>query len=222
MGDKPFDDIMKATDHLLETMPNLDPKRIAATGASYGGYLATWILGHTDRFACIVNHAGQNNSYSGFGSDATHHNSEVMGGTPWRNVEGFQRNNPMFYAENFKTPTLISHGELDYRVPHGNGLELYGVLQSMGVPSRLVMFPNENHWILSPQNSIRWYWEYHDWLARHLDMPRSEPPDFKGAPVHRTPCGSNRFPPARSTSGRVQWIMSLLVASPRPPRQPAT
>lgn len=177
-GDKPFEDIMKSTDYLLKQLPNLDPKRMAATGASYGGYLATWILGHTDRFACIINHAGVNNSYSQFATDVPHGFTMVMGGTPWNNVAGMQRNNPMFYAQHFKTPTLVTHGELDYRVPYGNGLELYGVLQGMGIPSRLVVFPNENHWILSPQNSIHWHWEFHDWLARHLGMPRIARPEF--------------------------------------------
>jgi dipeptidyl aminopeptidase/acylaminoacyl peptidase len=177
-GDLPFEDIMKATDYLLAKLPNLDPNRLAATGASYGGYMATWVLGHTDRFACIINHAGVNNSYSQFACDVPHGFAKVMGGTPWENVDGLQRNNPMFYAKHFKTPTLVIHGELDYRVPYGNGLELYGVLQAMGVPSRLVVYPNENHWILSPQNSIHWYWEYHDWLARHLDLPRPAPPEF--------------------------------------------
>jgi len=178
-GDQPFEDIMKATDHLLKKLPNLDPKRVAATGASYGGYLAAWVLGHTDRFACIINHAGVNNSYSQFATDVPHGFAKVMGGTPWENVEGMQRQNPMFYAKNFKTPTLVIHGELDYRVPYGNGLELYGVLQAMGVPARLVLYPNENHWILSPQNSIHWYWEFHHWLARHLDKARPEPPTFE-------------------------------------------
>jgi dipeptidyl aminopeptidase/acylaminoacyl peptidase len=178
-GDKPFVDIMKSTDYLLQKLPNLDPNRLAATGASYGGYLAAWILGHTDRFACIINHAGVNNTYSQFATDVPHGFARVMGGTPWENVDGMQRQNPMYYAKNFKTPTLVIHGELDYRVPYGNGLELYGVLQAMSVPSRLVVYPNENHWILSPQNSIYWFWEYHDWLARHLGMPRTARPEFE-------------------------------------------
>jgi dipeptidyl aminopeptidase/acylaminoacyl peptidase len=178
-GDKPFEDIMKATDFLLKKLPNLDPKRVAATGGSYGGYMATWVLGHTDRFACIINHAGVNNSYSQFATDVPHGFPKVLGGAPWENVEGLQRNNPIFYAKNFKTPTLVIHGELDYRVPYGNGLELYGILQAMGVPSRLVVYPNENHWVLSPQNSIYWYWEFHHWLARHLDLPKPEKPVFE-------------------------------------------
>ena len=96
-------------------------------------------------------------------------------------MDGLQRNNPMFYAKQFKTPTLITHGELDYRVPFGNGLELYGILQAMNVPSRLVVFPNENHWVLSPQNSIYWYYEFHAWLARHLGLAVPEKPRFEPA-----------------------------------------
>ncbi len=181
-GEKPFEDIMKSTDFLLAKLPNIDSKRMAATGASYGGYMAAWVLGHTDRFAAIINHAGVNNSYSQFASDVPHGFAKVIGGTPWDNVEGLQRNNPMFYAKNFKTPTLVTHGELDYRVPYGNGLELYGVLQAMNVPSRLVVYPNENHWVLSPQNSIYWYYEFQSWLARHLGMPAPKKPSFDPEP----------------------------------------
>jgi len=177
-GAKPFEDIMKATDFLLAKLPNIDRKRMAATGASYGGYLAAWTLGHTDRFAAIIDHAGVNNSYSQFSTDVPHGFARVMGGTPWGDVEGMQRNNPMFYAKNFKTPTLITHGEHDYRVPYGNGLELYAALQALNVPSRLVVYPNENHWVLSPQNSIYWYYEFHNWLARYLDMPLPKKPSF--------------------------------------------
>lgn len=180
-GDKPFEDIMRSTDFLLKKLPNLDPERMAAAGASYGGYMAAWVLGHTDRFKCIIDHAGVNSSYSMYASDVPHGFPKVMGGKPWENLEGMQRQNPMFYAKNFKTPTLILHGELDYRVPYGNGLELYGVLQSMGVSSRLVVYPNENHWILTPQNAIYWHWEMQDWLARHIGVkPALAKPSFEG------------------------------------------
>jgi dipeptidyl aminopeptidase/acylaminoacyl peptidase len=179
-GDMPFEDIMKSTDYLLATYPNLDKDRLAAAGASYGGYMATWVLGHTDRFKAIINHAGVNNSYSQFASDAAHGLAKVMGGTPWENVEGLQRNNPMFYASRFKTPTLVIHGELDYRVPFNNGLELYNVLQAMGVPSRLVAYPDENHWILKPQNAIHWHWEMQSWLARHIGGEPIAKPVFEG------------------------------------------
>lgn len=180
-GEKPFTDIMRGTDYLLGRFPSIDRDRVAAAGASYGGYMAAWVLGHTDRFKCIVDHAGVNNFYTQYGGDTTNYSftEEVLGGTPWKNVEGMQRNNPMFYAKNFKTPMLIIHGEMDYRVPYGNGLELYGVLQAMGVPSRLVIYPNENHWILSPQNSIYWNYEVQNWLARYLGGKPMEKPKFE-------------------------------------------
>lgn len=179
-GDAPLEDIMKGTDMLLEKYPNIDREHTAAAGASYGGYMAAWILGHTDRFKAIIDHAGVSNSYSQFASDVPHGFAEVMGGTPWGNVEGMQRNNPMFYARNFKTPTLVIHGEQDYRVPYGNGLELYAALQAQGVPSRLVIFPNENHWVLKPQNAIYWHWEMQSWLARYIGgTPTLEKPHFE-------------------------------------------
>lgn len=183
-GEMPFEDIMKSTDFLLKKLPNLDATRLAAAGASYGGYMAAWVLGHTDRFKAIIDHAGVNSSYAQYASDVPHGFPEVMGGKPWVNVEGLQKENPMFYAKNFKTPTLVLHGELDYRVPYGNGLELYGVLQAMSVPSRLVIFPNENHWVLSPQNAIYWHWEMQNWLSRYIGgKPALEKPVFESAGV---------------------------------------
>ncbi|HEX8680079.1 MAG TPA: S9 family peptidase, partial [Chthoniobacterales bacterium] len=179
-GEKPMEDVLKSTDALQQRFPNIDGDKVAAAGASYGGYMAAWILGHTDRFKAIIDHAGVNNSYSQFATDVPHGFAEVMGGTPWTDVEGLQRNNPMFYARNFKTPTLVIHGELDYRVPYGNALELYGALQAQGVPSRLVIFPDENHWVLKPQNAIYWHWEMQSWLARFIGgKPTLEKPQFE-------------------------------------------
>ena len=179
-GDKPLEDVMKSTDMLMQRFPNIDPERLGAAGASYGGYMAAWILGHTDRFKAIVNHAGVVNSYAQFATDGPHGWPFVMGGSPWENVEGLQRNNPMFYANNFKTPTLIIVGELDYRVPYYQGLELYAVLQAQNVPSRLVIFPDENHWVLKPQNAIYWHWEMQNWLARFIGgTPTLEKPHFE-------------------------------------------
>ena len=123
-----------------------------------------------------------NSSYALYATDIPHGFPEVMGGKPWDNVDGLQRENPMFYAKNFKTPTLITHGELDYRVPYGNGLELYGVLQAMNVPTRLVVFPDENHWVLHPQNAIYWNWEMQNWLSRYIGgKPVLEKPVFDAA-----------------------------------------
>ncbi|MFL6529691.1 MAG: prolyl oligopeptidase family serine peptidase [Chthoniobacterales bacterium] len=179
-GDMPLEDIMKSTDMLLQRFPNIDADHMAAAGASYGGYMAAWILGHTDRFKAIIDHAGVNNSYSQFATDVSHGFEEVMGGTPWGDIEGLQRNNPMFYARNFKTPTLVIHNEQDFRVPLGNGLELYTALQAQNVPSRLVVFPDENHWVLKPQNAIYWHWEMQSWLARYIGgKPTLEKPRFE-------------------------------------------
>ena len=178
-GEMPFEDIMNSTDFLLKKLPNLDPQRMAAAGGSYGGYMAAWVLGHTDRFKAIIDHAGVNDSYAQYATDVPHGFPEVMGGKAWENVEGLMRENPMAYAKNFKTPTLIIHGEMDYRVPYGNGLELYGVLQAMNVPSRLLIFPNENHWVLTPQNALYWHWEMQSWLARYIGgKPALEKPVF--------------------------------------------
>ena len=179
-GDMPLEDILKSTDYLLQRFSNIDPKRMAAAGGSYGGYMAAWVEGHTDRFACIIDHAGVNDFITQYGADVTQFGfTQVLGGTPWKNPEGMQRNDPMTYAKNFKTPMLIIHGEMDYRVPYVNGTALYGVLQSMGVPSRLLIFPNENHWVLTPQNAIYWHWEMQSWLARYLGgKPALEKPVF--------------------------------------------
>lgn len=168
-GEKPTQDVLRSTDYLMQKLGNIDGKRIAAAGASYGGYLAAWLAGHTDRFATIIDHAGVNDLVAQYGSDATNYSFEItLGGNPWSNADIMQKNNPMSYAKNFKTPMLLTHGEIDYRVPYVNSTALYGVLQSMKIPSRLVIFPNENHWILSPQNSIHWNWEVQSWLQRYI------------------------------------------------------
>ncbi len=168
-GDKPLQDILNSCDFLLKKLPNIDPMKMAAAGGSYGGYMAAWVAGHTDRFAAIINHAGVNDFITQYGADVTSFGfSNVLGGKPWDNPEGMQRNNPTTYAKNFKTPMLIIHGEKDYRVPYVNGTALYGIYQAMGLPARLVIYPDENHWILTPQNSIHWNWEFQSWLVRHL------------------------------------------------------
>jgi dipeptidyl aminopeptidase/acylaminoacyl peptidase len=179
-GEKPTEDILTATDVIVKDDPAIDGEKVAAAGASYGGYLAAWLLGHTDRFKCLVNHAGVNDFITEYGSDVTSYgfDADVWGGTPWKDASAMQKNNPMSYASSFKTPMLISCGEQDYRVPYGNSLSLYGVLQAMNVPSRLVIFPNENHWILTPQNSIYWNYEVQSWLARYIGGKPMEKPVF--------------------------------------------
>ncbi|NHB70108.1 S9 family peptidase [Perlabentimonas gracilis] len=166
-SDKPFEDIMKATDYMVER-GFIDESKMAAAGGSYGGYMVSWIAGHTDRYAALVNHAGVYDFYTQFGSDFTSNREIAYGGTPWDKPENMHRHNPAAFAENFKSPMLIIHGEQDFRVPIGHALTVYGVYKGMGLDARMVYYPNENHWILQPQNSIFWYNELHSWFERYL------------------------------------------------------
>ncbi|MFN2114130.1 MAG: prolyl oligopeptidase family serine peptidase [Anaerolineae bacterium] len=166
-GDQPYDDVMAATDLLIER-GIADPTRMAVTGGSYGGYLVSWIASQTDRFKCIVNHAGVSDFQPQYASDVTQGRRRSMGGEPWDNVEGLDRYNPARYASGFASPMLVIHGEKDYRVPYVQGLEIYNVYKAMGLPARLVCYPDENHWILKPQNSLHWYGEVLGWLERWL------------------------------------------------------
>lgn len=166
-GRQPFEDIMAATDYLLEKKW-VDKARMAVAGASYGGYLVSWIGTQTDRFACIVNHAGVSDFHGQLGSDVTQDDERSMGGVLWRKLDGMDRWNPARHASGYRTPMLITHGEKDYRVPYGQGIELYNVYKAMGLPARLVCYPDENHWVLKPRNSVHWYGEVMTWLDRWI------------------------------------------------------
>ena len=166
-GDKPFTDIMRATDVLLET-GFIDEKRMAAAGGSYGGYLVCWIAGQTDRFACLVNHAGVFDMLAEYASDITQGRHQSYGGEPWDKLEAIDRWNPARFARGFKTPMLVIHGERDYRVPHNQALAVYNIYKAKGVDARLVFFPDENHWVLKPRNSLVWNREVRSWLERYL------------------------------------------------------
>jgi dipeptidyl aminopeptidase/acylaminoacyl peptidase len=164
-GDKPYTDAMNGVDALIEK-GYIDAARMAAVGASYGGYLVSWIAGQTDRFACIVNHAGVADTLAEYGSDVTYGRDRAMGGPPWADLESIDRMNPLRFSSGFKTPMLVSHGDLDYRVPVNQAFAIYNIHQAKGVPSRLVHFPDENHWVLKPRNALLWHREFREWLAR--------------------------------------------------------
>lgn len=166
-GDQPTTDIEAVTDHLVET-GRADPARLALAGGSYGGYLTAWITSQTDRYACAIAHAAVTNLPGMYSSDVTAGRERSYGAEVFEDLARVQRWSPAAHSAGYSTPTLVVHGDRDYRVPVTQGLELYGVLTAKGVDSRLVHYPDENHWILSPANSIHWYGEVLSWLARYL------------------------------------------------------
>jgi dipeptidyl aminopeptidase/acylaminoacyl peptidase len=168
-GGRPYEDIMKCVDHVTNRFPFVDGKRIAAVGASYGGYMVNWIAGHTDRFACLVSHAGLYNLTSKYGGTEELWFPEWdLGGAPWEKPETYLRLSPSTYAASFMTPTLVSHGERDYRVPVTEALGMYTALARQGVPSRLLYFPDEDHFVSKPRNREVFWSTVLDWLARYL------------------------------------------------------
>ncbi|MGA2154870.1 MAG: S9 family peptidase [Bryobacteraceae bacterium] len=164
-GGKVFDDIMAVTDHVVANLPYADGSRMTAAGGSYGGYMIDWILGHTQRFKALISHDGVYDLTSEFGAtEELWFPLWEMGGTPWDKPEDYQKWSPSSYVKEFHTPTLVFHGELDFRVPEDQGLELFTALQMQKVPSKLVIFPDEGHWVLKPRNSLFWYKTFLDWL----------------------------------------------------------
>jgi dipeptidyl aminopeptidase/acylaminoacyl peptidase len=164
-GGAPFEDLMKGLDYAEKTFPFIDKDRECALGASYGGYMADWILGHTDRFKCIVSHDGQFNTTSTWGTTEELWFQEwEFKGTPYTNREMYDKWSPHLSAANFKTPTLVVHGQLDYRLDVSEGYQLFTTLQRMSVPSKMLYFPDEGHWVLKPQNSRLWYQTVNAWV----------------------------------------------------------
>lgn len=165
-GGKVFTDLMACMDW-LEQQPFIDAKRAAAAGASYGGYMMNWFQGHTDRFRTLITHCGVFNFSSMYGTTEEVWFEEWEHGIPWETPE-FDKFSPHKFAANFKTPNLIIHNDRDFRVPLNQGMELFTTLQRRGVPSKLIMFPDEGHWVLKPQNSELWHQEIFAWLAEYL------------------------------------------------------
>src|SRR5215203_117996 len=171
-GGRAFTDIMNGTAEVIK-MPYVDKNRIGAAGASYGGYMVDWILGHNNdprfKFKTLVSHAGVYNleSMAGATEELWFVNWEFKG-MPWQNKVNYEKWSPHKFAANFKTPTLVTAGELDYRVPVDQSLQLFTALQLNGTPSKLVIIPDEGHWILKPQNSEFWYRNVLEWFSKHL------------------------------------------------------
>jgi len=172
-GGKPYVDIMNGVADVLRRNSYIDRNRIGAAGASYGGYMIDWILGHNNdprfRFKVLVSHDGVYNLESMYGTteELWFPNWEFKG-QPWTNPAMYSRWSPHKFVENFNTPLLIIHSELDYRVPIGEGMQLFTAVQLKGIDSKFLTFPDEGHWVLKPQNSQLWYHTVLDWLDKYL------------------------------------------------------
>ncbi len=168
-GGRPFQDLMRGLDYAIAHYPYIDGTRVCALGASFGGYMANWILGHTDRFKCIVSHDGMFNTTSAYGETEELWFPEwEFKGTPWTNRAMYDRWSPHLSATKFKTPTLVVHGQLDYRLDVAEGFQLFTTLQRLKVPSKMLYFPDEGHWVLKPQNSRLWYQTVNGWVDQWL------------------------------------------------------
>ena len=166
-GGLAYQDVMRATD-AAEKLPFVDPGHTCAAGASFGGYMVDWIAGHTDRFKCLVSHDGVFDLVSEYGSTEELWFPEwEFRSPPWENPELYRRFSPSSYVQDFKTPTLVVQGELDFRVPVEQGLGMFTALQRRGIESRLLYFPDEGHWVLKPKNSQLWYHTVLDWIDAH-------------------------------------------------------
>jgi dipeptidyl aminopeptidase/acylaminoacyl peptidase len=170
-GGKVYTDLMLGLDAALARNPWMDSTRMGAAGGSFGGYMMNWFAGHTNRFKALVSHAGPFNLESMYGATEEIWFPEWEYGPYWDDAAmrtQYRRWSPHLYVRNFRTPMLVLHGELDYRVPYTEGLQLFTALQRRNVPSRLVVFPDEGHWIGKPQNQRLWWSEVQGWLGRWL------------------------------------------------------
>jgi len=166
-GGKPLEDLQKGLAAALARFPWMDGTRVAALGASFGGYMVNWIAGAwPDRFRCLVSHDGDLDEFHAyFDTEELWFPEREYGGVPWRVPQSYQRHNPINLVKNWKTPILVIHGGRDYRVVETQGLATFTAAQRLGVPSEFLHFPDENHWVLKPQNSIQW----HDTVLRWID-----------------------------------------------------
>jgi len=167
-GDYPYEDLMKGLD-VVTRLPYVDSTRMGAAGASYGGYMVYWIAGHTDRFKVLVDHDGVFNTVSMAGStEELWFTDWEFGGNPYANRDLYRQWNPLNFVENWKTPMLIVHSQLDYRVDLSEGYQAFTAAKRMGVPSKFLYFPDEGHWVLRPRNRRIWWGTVLDWLEGYL------------------------------------------------------
>jgi dipeptidyl aminopeptidase/acylaminoacyl peptidase len=168
-GGKCFEDLQRGFDHALASYPFLDPERMAAAGASFGGFMVNWIAAHDHRFRCLVSHDGIfNTEMMEYLTDELWFTEWEFEGTPWQNPTAYRQYSPHLHVETMDTPTLVIQGEQDFRCTGAEGLGLFTALQRRGIPSRLLWFPDEGHWVVKPANREQWWTTVHDWLAQWL------------------------------------------------------
>ncbi len=168
-GGAPYEDLIKGVNYLTSTYNFIDSGRMGAAGASYGGFMMDWFAGHDHPFRCLVSHDGVYDQASMYGATEELWFPEwEFGGTPWGNPDEYRKWSPSTYAANFKTPVLVIHSEQDFRVPVTQGLQFFTALQRRGVPSKLLYFPDEDHFVAKPQNAELWWKTVHEWFAEYL------------------------------------------------------
>ncbi len=172
-GGKPLEDLQKGWRYATERFDFLDGERACALGASYGGYMVNWIAGAwPEPWKCLVSHAGIfDNRSMGYVTEELWFDEWEFGGTPFEQPENYERHNPVNLVKNWRAPMLVIHGQLDYRVPVEQGIAAFTALQRRGIESRFLYFPDENHWVLKPQNSVQWHDAVNAWLHRWLAAP---------------------------------------------------
>ncbi|KZT11901.1 alpha/beta-hydrolase [Laetiporus sulphureus 93-53] len=173
-GGKPFVDMQKGWKYILDNYPEIDPERAVAAGASWGGYAINWIQGHPEYgfgFKALVCHDGVfSATYNGYSTDELFFFNNEWGGRPWeaKAKEILARYDPVNFVDKWSTPMLVIHGSKDYRLPETDGIGAFHTLQEQGIPSRLLIFPDENHWVLKHQNSLKWHYEVFRWFDKYL------------------------------------------------------
>ncbi len=168
-GGRCYEDLMAGLAH-LEKQPWIDPERMASAGASFGGYMMNWFQGNTTKFKTLICHCGVYNFDSMYAStEELWFDEWEHGGPPWgKNRASYEKHSPHRLAKTFKTPMLVIHNDLDFRVPVSEGIQLFTTLQRLGIPSRFINFPDEGHWVLKPRNSRYWHNEVFAWLEKHV------------------------------------------------------
>lgn len=175
-GGRPYLDLVKGFEYIESNLEYVDTTRAVALGASYGGYMVNWIQGHPlgRKFKALVTHDGVFSTLNQYSSEELFFPHHDFGGTLWENRENYEKWDPAAHLKDWATPHLIIHNELDYRLPIAEGLAPFNVLQTKGIPSKFLTFPDENHWVLKPENSLVWHREVLDWINRYSGISKEQ------------------------------------------------